>query len=187
MPSWSLLIVKLALKREENCLSEVEAHLRKVFPGLTEIREEKVSNHFLAEAYSPHRNQYNSTKILLAVSKEFSQRDVNRILVITSVDLYVKGLNFVFGEAQCPGRTALISTYRLKPEFYGEANGELFKRRVRKEAVHELCHTFGLTHCPNPFCVMHFSNTINDTDMKEDEPCSYCKNKLEQNILTILS
>jgi archaemetzincin len=37
------------------------------------------------------------------------------------------------------GRAALISLFRLKPEFYGEpANEELFLERAVKEAVHEL-------------------------------------------------
>jgi len=36
-------------------------------------------------------------------------------------------------------------------------------QRVIKEAVHELGHAFGLTHCENSKCVMHFSNSLQDT------------------------
>ncbi|MEM1521389.1 MAG: hypothetical protein QXK42_07610, partial [Candidatus Korarchaeum sp.] len=38
--------------------------------------------------------------------------------------------NFIFGEAQCPGKAAIISLFRLRPEFYGEEpNRQLFMER----------------------------------------------------------
>jgi archaemetzincin len=102
-------------------------------------------------------------------------KDALRILGITSVDLYVPSLNFVFGEAKLGGPSAVISTHRLYPQFYGQApNEELFLKRVEIEAVHELGHTFGLRHCPDQDCVMHFSNGIVDTDRKGSEFCGRC-------------
>jgi archaemetzincin len=35
-----------------------------------------------------------------------------------------------------------------------------FGQRLVKEAVHELGHAFGLNHCENIECVMHFSNSL---------------------------
>ena len=46
--------------------------------------------------------------------------------------------------------------------------------RTQKEAVHELGHTFNLQHCHRTFCVMHFSNSIFDTDKKESLLCDQC-------------
>jgi archaemetzincin len=84
-------------------------------------------------------------------------------------------LNYVFGEAYAPGRVALISLWRLKPEFYGEnAGSAVFMLRMLKEAVHELGHTLGLQHCPRGLCVMHFSNSIFDTDRKQSLFCGQC-------------
>jgi archaemetzincin len=38
--------------------------------------------------------------------------------------------------------------------------------KEQSEAVHELGHAFGLTHCEKSRCVMHFSNSLQDTDFK---------------------
>lgn len=124
-------------------------------------------------AFNESRGQYHSTAILKEISLDIP-RDAMRLLAVTSVDLFVPQLNFVFGEAAIDGRVCIISLYRLLPEYYGEApNPSLFTERAVKEAIHELGHTFGLRHSDNPFCVMHFSNTIWDTDRKSAEFCGY--------------
>ncbi|CAB3289148.1 Peptidase zinc-dependent [Methanocaldococcus lauensis] len=94
------------------------------------------------------------------------------VVAITPYDLYSNGLNFVFGIAY-PFRGCIVSYARLYSD-----NEELFLSRVRKEVTHEMGHVFGLSHCPNPKCVMHFSNSLYDTDYKEEEFCSNCKKKL---------
>lgn len=105
------------------------------------------------------------------------------LLGITEADLFSPGLNFVFGIAN-RGR-ALISSFRLHPEFYGrEPNAMVFRRRVLVEAVHELGHALGLTHCDYPGCVMYFSNWIGDTDRKGPGFCFRCARRLERLIET---
>ena len=187
MTSWKLTIIKIALKEGEALLQTLKKHLLKVFPKLEEIEELSLPSQILEEAYTPARGQYNSTKILFKLTESIQVKS-ERFLAITSVDLYAYGLNFVFGEAQFPGRFAIISLCRLKPEFYGEPDGELFSERVKKEVTHELGHTFGLTHCPNPKCVMHFSNSIADTDLKSNIFCDICwwklKRSLEANLIS---
>ena len=126
-----------------------------------------VPEHALDEA----RGQYFSTAILRSLTP-FIPPDASRILAITDADLFVPQLNFVFGEAAIDGRVCIISLHRLKPEFYGRPPDErLFTERAIKEAIHELGHTFGLRHCPDPRCVMFFSNTIGDTDRKSTQFC----------------
>jgi archaemetzincin len=132
------------------------------------------------EAFNDERQQYNSSTILDKV-ESYAERHqtLNRVLGIADADLYVQELSFVFGEARCPGKAALISLKRLIQEFYGKpSNTELFVERATKEAIHELGHTFGLRHCSNPFCVMYFSNSIFDTDRKQSLFCSKCQTKL---------
>lgn len=126
-----------------------------------------------AAAWNPVRNQCDAEMVLesLPVSREEPGRD--RVLGITGVDLYLPGMSFVFGIAD--RRNALISICRLTQPFYGLPEDlRLFRRRLVVEAVHELGHTFGLAHCENPRCAMHFSNTIADTDRKGPAFCVAC-------------
>jgi len=130
----------------------------------------------LAQAYDSQRKQYLSSKLLASLKK--SERE-ERVIGIADVDLYVPRLNFVFGEADIVSGTAIVSLCRLRQEYYGLAPDEaLFLERATKEIVHELGHTFGLGHCPNNKCVMHFSNSLADTDLKEASFCSRCRPKI---------
>jgi len=127
------------------------------------------------EACNQTRGQCHSTRILASMMNFVEKSDVDIVLGVTTLDLYVSGLNFVFGEAHCPGKVALISLFRLNPEFYGQpADKQLFFERGVKEAVHEVGHTLGLAHCKNSSCVMFFSNSILDTDRKKSSFCEKC-------------
>jgi len=93
---------------------------------------------------------------------------------ITAFDLYENGLNFIFGIASNTLMSCVVSYFRLFSE-----DVELYTLRFRKEVTHELGHVFGLSHCPNPGCVMHFSNSLLDTDRKGEDFCSTCRERLE--------
>ncbi len=132
------------------------------------------------ETYNPERNQYFSSLILKRLHKVIRPSKNDKVLAISNVDLYVPSLNFVFGEAELGGYFAIISLARLRQSFYGlPEDKHLFLERTIKEAVHELGHTYGLSHCPDPECVMHFSNSLMDTDRKKPSFCSRCQRKLE--------
>jgi archaemetzincin len=165
-----------------NTLNTLKDKLIQIFPNTdcSILRDEMP---IPSQAYNSARDQFFSTQILEALINYSKQIEADRVLGITNVDLYVPRLNFVFGEAQCPGRTAIISLHRLHPEFYGfSPDIELFHERVLKEAVHELGHTFGLRHCEQPKCVMFFSNSILDTDRKYSSFCRTCNQKLNRNL-----
>ncbi len=129
-------------------------------------------------AYDIKRQQYSSSMILKRLKSESSDGDL--VLGVTSVDLFVPKLTFVFGEAEISGKVALISIARLQPGFYGLiSNKQLLEERIRKEAIHELGHVLGLNHCHNNKCVMFFSNSVTDTDIKSDSYCESCNRSIK--------
>jgi archaemetzincin len=129
------------------------------------------------EAYDSVRNQYHSTRILAMLETNIHALNVQKLLGLTALDLYVPGMNFVFGEARLPGRTGIVSTYRLKPR--SPETEETLDERVLKEAVHEIGHMLRLKHCLNRSCVMYFSNQLSDTDRKKATFCDTCRSKAE--------
>jgi archaemetzincin len=134
----------------------------------------------LEYAYEPKRRQYLAPQIL-ATLRSFSMEPGDRCLGIVDVDLYSPGLNFIFGEADISSGVAIISLYRLRQECYGLPQDEgLFQDRAIKEAVHELGHTYYLSHCQDAKCVMHFSNSLADTDIKRASFCPKCQQKLKE-------
>lgn len=158
----------------------IQETLNNVFPATKVcVIQKEVS--LPEEAYSEARKQYRSDMILKMI-KEYAEEhpEFDRVLGIVDLDISTPGLNFVFGEAEHPGKAALISLWRLRPEFYQQpSNEKLFEERSAKEAVHELGHTLGLDHCTNPFCVMHFSNSILETDVKKTFFCNKCSITVE--------
>jgi len=178
--------MNLTVLRIGNVDTETVQHvlhgLGQVFPGVTCTLSESVMP-IPKEAYNQARHQYHSTRILADIRNSVKKSDVDILLGVTSLDLYVHGLNFVFGEAHCPGKVAIISLFRLNPEFYGQSSDkQLFYERAVKEAVHEVGHTLGLGHCKNPLCVMFFSNSIMDTDRKRAEFCEKCRKEVSKEL-----
>ena len=132
------------------------------------------------EAFNRKRRQYDSAVILDRL-REVPSEGGSLKLAVADVDLFANGLNFVFGQAELGGSCAVISLVRLRPAFYGEEPDEqLFALRVLKEAVHEIGHVWSLEHCPRKTCVMRFSNSLRDTDVKSERFCENCAKKLER-------
>ncbi len=156
-------------------LVELTQGLAKIFPDTAcSVTSESLA--VPEKAFEKKRKQYSSSVILneLRVFAAKNER-YDRVLGVIDADVFASGLNYVFGEAYAPGKAALISLWRLKPEFYSEkAVISVLKVRSLKEAVHELGHTLGLQHCHRTFCVMHFSNSIFDTDKKQSLLCDQC-------------
>lgn len=128
-------------------------------------------------AFHPERQQYHSSEILAAMQPLTS--DCWRVLGVAAVDLYIPILTFVFGEAQVGGPCALVSSYRLREEFYGlPPDSGMLRARLFKESVHEIGHTLELTHCHDYRCAMAASHAVEWIDIKEAWLCTQCERKV---------
>ncbi|MCL4491353.1 MAG: archaemetzincin family Zn-dependent metalloprotease [Nitrospirae bacterium] len=160
---------------EEDLLSEVEKWVRQTFGDAVTIDKGVLQS--CGEAYDPERKQYSAQEFLDHAG--IQAEDGMRVLCITDVDLYVPGLNYIFGLADEFRPVALVSTARFK-----NGNGRATERTV-KTAIHELGHTYGLQHCNDHRCVMFFSYTLSDTDYKGKHFCAHCRKALEKKLHTI--
>ncbi|MCL7960640.1 MAG: archaemetzincin family Zn-dependent metalloprotease [marine benthic group bacterium] len=136
----------------------------------------------LPRYYSADRGQYNATLILAGLLRHHSDPD-SKIVGITRVDLFIPVLTFVFGQAQLDGPGALVSTHRLRSEYYGlPRDRERLVERTIKEVVHEVGHSFGLVHCPDYNCVMHAATYVEDVDLKSSRFCPSCEAQLQVDV-----
>jgi len=129
------------------------------------------------------QGQYHATRILEHLVA--SDRNSFRLLGVTAVDIFTPIMRYVFGEAMFPGKAALVSTYRLgimPPQGDHPSDRSVFISRVLKEGIHELGHTFGLTHCKDPTCVMSASLDMTRIDKKSTRLCYYCRVMLEDEL-----
>lgn len=146
------------------------------FSTTVEINDNQILDPFFAFDYS--RNQYNSTALIARLVQR-SPEEINKVIGVTAVDLFVPVLTYVFGEAQLHGPFAVVSSYRLDETLYGMPyNPHLLTERLIKEVIHELGHCFGLIHCHNYTCVMRSSTAAEEIDVKSEVFCTECKTKL---------
>jgi archaemetzincin len=126
------------------------------------------------EAWDPVRGQYSSIA-MMRLALAAAPPGALRLLLVTEVDLFVPVLSFVFGQAQIDGIVAVMATARLRQSFYGLPGDERLEvMRSRIEALHELGHTFGLTHCTERACAMSLATTVQHVDLKTDGYCAGC-------------
>ena len=135
------------------------------------------------------RNQYDGTTLLKRFEQHIKNKNYPNTLGVLNRDIFSlnksnEPTRYVFGIARKiknldSTRVALISIIRLKEDFYDRRRKKRKERkRILKEAVHELGHTFSLEHCKN-YCVMQYSNSLAEADEKPAKLCQVCSEKLE--------
>ena len=159
----------------------ISIRIKRIFGYKTEVIP---SMQDISFALDPQRRQYHSTPILKKL-EEAAPVQAIKIIGITSVDLFIPILTHVYGEAQIGGAACIISTHRLAEGLSIAADKDTYYKRVAKEAVHELGHTFKLRHCKDNACIMHYCRSIKDVDRKSEQLCRYCKTLLEDEMKRI--
>jgi archaemetzincin len=125
------------------------------------------------EAYNAQSNQYYAVPVLSKLELLKGSED-EIIMAVTEEDLYLPNQNFVFGQANSVGRTAIVSFLRLKPEYYGLPQDEkLMRGRLLSVALHQIGHVLGLKNCTED-CVMKATSSVNELDKRSDTFCPNC-------------
>jgi archaemetzincin len=127
------------------------------------------------QAYDAARDQYLADTVIEELYP-FKKKGAY-LLGVTGVNLFTHGKNFVFGEASPATEVAVISTFLLHGQDNTPEDGLLLQRAL-KEAAHEIGHLLGMDHCTDGQCVMHFSGSLIDTDIKNAFFCSRCQPRL---------
>lgn len=158
---------------DEEALEAIAKTLKETYDSEVVVEDvRKILDH---NSFNNKRKQYDAWKLVQIYGEE--RRKNEYLLLIVEGDIYASGFNYIFGLAW--QGVAVVSTYRLRQEFYGlQPDHNTFIERLMKEAVHEVGHLHGLTHCSDKRCVMAFSNWIGDTDYKSWTLCQNCKSKL---------
>jgi archaemetzincin len=129
-------------------------------------------------AFDEKRHQYSAVSYLETVVRAAPPLP-GRLVGVTTRDIYIPMLTFLFGQAQLRGSAALVSLARLQQSFYGlPDDAALTSERLRKEILHEAGHTFGLVHCADRECAMSLSTSIRQVDEKKDSYCRKCRHIL---------
>lgn len=159
-------------------LEDLRVELSKHLPVRCQILPLKLDP---TPSYHAERQQFYSSEILQRMQSLVRPRDW-RFLAVAEVDLYIPILKYVFGEAQMGGPCAVVSTYRLRQEFYGlDPDDSLLRERLLKEAIHELGHTLNLRHCQDYQCAMASSHSVEWVDLRDNRLCDACRYELESN------
>ncbi|MFW9928849.1 MAG: hypothetical protein ACFFD1_05635 [Candidatus Thorarchaeota archaeon] len=120
--------------------------------------------------------EYSGRLILERLENTVPPQKQVKVLGLINEDIKTIRTKHLFGLTNLKCSCALISTIRLQVDNSDIAK---FEQRVLKVAVHELGHTFGLTHCNNE-CVMRLSKSLKELDEKPKEFCSLCDLQLRQ-------
>jgi archaemetzincin len=118
-------------------------------------------------------------EILLGELRQGAAGGRDHLLGLTEANVSVEDWNFVFGLAEMPGTTAVMSLAKLRPKGRGPEADRLLRERAVKIAVHELGHTFGFRHCSDERCVMSFTQTAAGVDRTDAAFCANCRSRLQ--------
>ncbi len=181
---------------DEEIFKKIKYHLmnefESIFYDIINLNEFNIRNDFFSNTIEIiHEDNnlgkeikvYPTDKFFQILMKEKKKSNLEMIICITEVPIYSsskKNIFFLFGETYLKCQCCIVSTTKLREEFYNrEGNQELFNKRIVKEVIHEIGHLIlGIEHCQEHSCVMRFSLKIEEIDKKSIELCNQCKLQL---------
>lgn len=124
-------------------------------------------------AYYPARNRHRADALLNYLDEVSAY---TRVVGVAAGDISAtKGFTRdwgIFGLGTINGRSCVLSGFRLQREKVGRAR---YLERLRRVAVHELGHTFGLQHCTTGGCLMRdMAGKVVTLDASDGRFCERC-------------
>ena len=169
-----------------NCLLYCQAFfypMKVVFINIATLKSLNIEHRI--NEYS-QKIQYNASEINSKISK-LVPNDAHCVVSILLDDLYPKKeWNFVFGLASYYKRVGVFSFARFNPSFFDEKEPDNINNyllyRSCSTLVHEIGHTFGLSHCIFYKCLMNGSNNLDEQAKRPLIECPVCLRKLHFSI-----
>jgi len=154
---------------------EIQDFLIEVLQGIFRKKVFKLKTQKIPiQAFDLNRSQYSSKELIEYLQAQKIHKE--KILGLINEDIFKPGFPFIFGESNSLKKVALVSFWRFEQNMkFFDCDPELFKSRIKKEAIQKMGHLYGLRHCTNPKCVMYYSHTISEIDGKSDQFCERCK------------
>lgn len=126
------------------------------------------------DALCKPRNRYRADKLIAWLAREAA---AGRVVAVSARDISTsKGKHYdwgVFGLGQMPGKSCVVSSFRL-----GKRSSQLALEWLGRVAVHEVGHTYGLDHCASRGCIMSdASGGIKSVD-RGKAFCAQCRQSL---------
>lgn len=136
-----------------------------------------------SQALDRRRFQYDADRIVEGLFEQLPG-DGMGMMALTNADLFEAGKShFVFGLASLVDRVGIVSLARYRGPWWGEQeNRARFFERAYKVIIHEVAHTLGLGHCPNPHCAMREDATLKALDESPRRFCKRCQATLKQSL-----
>ena len=184
---------------DSNLFEKVKSHLNNMFDSfffdIRNLGEYKFSRKTFSKGTKKAKDKTRKIKdkIIIHPTNKFYQvlidkkinENLGMILALTNLPIYSSkddNILFLFGETHLNHKCCLVSSLRLKEEFYKRQKDQtLFEQRIIKEVAHEIGHLLlGYEHCNNNSCVMRFSENVEEIDQKSNDLCNKCKTKLNE-------
>jgi predicted Zn-dependent protease len=177
--------------------SELEAVVARAGKVLREPLELRDALPLPQGAEDPERGQFRASQLMKRLYAMVPQLGPGRLIgpdgtqparpqldpaghvFVTDVDLFTEKSDGVFAALLPARKLALVSVRRLREAFYRRKADPVRQRaRMEKELVRMAVRLKGLRACENPSCVLSSSRMLADLDLKEEQLCRDCAQRL---------
>ncbi|NLV26682.1 MAG: archaemetzincin family Zn-dependent metalloprotease [Methanomicrobiales archaeon] len=165
----------------------LELPVSRIISQIMDIPADVRTSPVLYNGFDRNRNQFDATSILTCLDVFSRRNEENRfILLVTGDDIFRPSTRYIFGLSRPKTGTAVISSARLKNEYWGLPPDEMMLiDRLVREGAHEIGHLLSLDHCDNSSCIMANPSSLDDLDNKKAMLCPLCQQKLNKKKISI--